>query len=69
MVNGQVNFWDSGVWSFVVVLAVLFGAMLLANALRRAIKPLIRQSDRCWSVERCPCGTWSVHWTHFVSSE
>ncbi len=42
MVNGQVNFWDSGVWSFVVVLAVLFGAMLLANALRRAIRPLRR---------------------------
>ena len=42
MVNGSVNFWDSDVWSFVVVLAVLLGAMLIANALRRTIRPLRR---------------------------
>ncbi len=42
MVNGSVNFWDRSVWSFIVVLTVLFGAMLIANALRRTIKPLRR---------------------------
>ena len=30
--TGQMSFWDAEVWSFVVTLAVLFGAMLLANA-------------------------------------
>ena len=35
--TGQMSFWDVEVWSFVVTLAVLFGAMLLANALRRQI--------------------------------
>lgn len=40
MVNGAINFWDNSVWSFIVVLAVLFGAMLIANALRRMIKGL-----------------------------
>lgn len=43
MVNGTLNFWDNGIWSFVVVLAVIFGAMLLANTLRRKIK-FIRRS-------------------------
>jgi hypothetical protein len=37
------NFWDAGVWSFIVSLTVLLAGMLLANMLRRMIKPL-RQS-------------------------
>ena len=41
--TGQMSFWDAEVWSFVVTLAVLFGAMLLANALRRQI-PFLRRS-------------------------
>ena len=41
--TGQMSFWDTEVWSFVVTLAVLFGAMLLANALRRQI-PFLRRS-------------------------
>lgn len=35
--TGSQNFWDIEVWSFVIVLAVLFGALMLANALRRQI--------------------------------
>ena len=41
--TGQLSFWDVEVWSFVVTLAVLFGGMLLANALRRQI-PFLRRS-------------------------
>ncbi len=41
--TGGINFWDSGVWTFMVELTLLLGAMLLANMLRRTIKPL-RQS-------------------------
>jgi ESS family glutamate:Na+ symporter len=41
-VTGSLNFWDFEVWRFVVMLAVLTGAMLLANLLRRVIKPLRR---------------------------
>ena len=41
--TGELNFWDVEVWSFVITLAILFGAMLLANALRRQI-PLLRRS-------------------------
>ena len=41
--TGQMSFWDAEVWSFVVTLAILFGAMLLANALRRQI-PFLRRS-------------------------
>ena len=41
--TGGINFWDSGVWTFMIELALLFGSMLLANMLRRLIKPL-RQS-------------------------
>lgn len=37
------SFWDSNVWSFVVTLAVLLGAMLLANLFRRKI-PLFKDS-------------------------
>ena len=36
------NFWDAQVWSFIVTLAVLFGAMMLANLLRRKIAFLRR---------------------------
>jgi ESS family glutamate:Na+ symporter len=40
--TGSLNFWNYEVWSFVIILAVLTGAMLLANLLRREIKPLRR---------------------------
>ncbi len=36
------NFWDREIWSFVVTLSLLFGAMLLANLLRRKIRFLRR---------------------------
>lgn len=38
-----INFWDSGVWTFMIELTLLLGAMLLGNMLRRMIRPL-RQS-------------------------
>jgi len=41
--SGNINFWDSNVWLFMTELVLLFGSMLLANMLRRLIKPL-RQS-------------------------
>jgi len=41
-VTGSLNFWDYDVWSFVVMLSILIGGMLLANLLRRVIKPLRR---------------------------
>ena len=37
---GGVKFWDMSVWFFIIELGVLFGAMLLANLLRRTIGPL-----------------------------
>jgi len=37
------QFWDLGVWSFIIQLAILLGGMMVANMLRRIIKPL-RQS-------------------------
>ncbi len=40
--TGAFNFWDFSVWSFVIALSVLFGALMLANMLRRLIKPLRR---------------------------
>ena len=40
--TGSLNFWDYQTWSFVVVLSVLSGGMLLANLLRRLIRPLRR---------------------------
>ncbi|NCB50421.1 MAG: hypothetical protein EOM54_00875 [Clostridia bacterium] len=40
--TGSLNFWDFEVWGFIVMLAVLTGGMLLANLLRRLIKPLRR---------------------------
>ena len=36
------SFWDTDVWSLVLTLAILLGAMMLANTLRRTIKPLRR---------------------------
>ena len=41
--TGEFNFWDIEVWSFFITLAILFGVMLLANALRRQI-PFLRRS-------------------------
>jgi len=43
LMAGNINFWDSNVWTFMTELALIFGSMLLANMLRRMIKPL-RQS-------------------------
>ena len=40
---GGTNFWDIEVWSFVVTLAILFGAMLVANCLRLRI-PFLKKS-------------------------
>ena len=36
------QFWDGEIWSFIVTVALLFGAMLLANLLRRQIRFLRR---------------------------
>lgn len=41
--TGGLNFWDSHVWTFMVELTVLLAGMLVANLLRRTIRPL-RQS-------------------------
>lgn len=38
-----INFWDNGVWSLIITLTILLAAMMIANILRRTIKPL-RQS-------------------------
>lgn len=38
--TGTFTFWDTETWSFVVALSILFGAMLLANLLRRKIRYL-----------------------------
>ena len=37
------NFWDIDVWTFVITLSILFGGMLVANALRRKV-PFLRKS-------------------------
>ena len=42
MTTGQ-NFWDIEVWSFVIVLSILFIGMLVANTLRRRV-PFLRRS-------------------------
>ncbi len=34
------NFWDTQVWSFVITITILLSAMMVANMLRRLIKPL-----------------------------
>lgn len=36
--TGGMSFWDLGVWEFITTMAVLFGGMLIANALRRQIR-------------------------------
>ncbi|HPG92867.1 MAG TPA: sodium/glutamate symporter, partial [Clostridia bacterium] len=36
------NFWDADVWSFLLTLAILLAAMLLANLMRRYI-PFLRK--------------------------
>ena len=36
--TGGFTFWDTQTWSFIVTLSILFGAMLLANLLRRKIR-------------------------------
>ena len=41
--TGGFNFWSPEIWSFVVTLALLLGAMILANFLRRKI-PFLRKS-------------------------
>lgn len=42
MTSGSVNFWDADVWSLVSTLTLLLVAMLVANMLRRSIRPLRR---------------------------
>ena len=37
MITGM-NLWDTGVWSFVVTITILFSAMMLANILRNTVK-------------------------------
>ena len=39
----QGNFWDSNVWSFLIILAVLFSSLLFANLLKKTI-PFLRKS-------------------------
>lgn len=36
------NFWDNGVWSFVLTISILLAAMMAANGLRNLIPPLRR---------------------------
>ena len=36
----MINFWDSEVWSWLLLFAVLLGSLLVGNTLRRKIKPL-----------------------------
>ncbi len=36
--TGNSNFWDIEIWSFIITLSILFGAMLFANLLRRKIR-------------------------------
>ncbi|HQO70095.1 MAG TPA: sodium/glutamate symporter, partial [Clostridia bacterium] len=35
-----INFWDISIWSFIITLTILLTAMMVANFLRRIIKPL-----------------------------
>ena len=37
-----INFWDISIWSFIITLTILLTAMMVANFLRRVIKPLRR---------------------------
>lgn len=36
----DINFWDKSMWSFIITLTILLGGMMVANLLRRTIKPL-----------------------------
>jgi len=36
----MVNVWEDSIWSFVVMLGIIFASMLFCNMLRRVIKPL-----------------------------
>ena len=36
------NLWDSGVWSFIITMTMLFVSMIIANTLRNTIAPLRR---------------------------
>ena len=38
--TGELSFWNIEIWSFIIMLSVLFVAMMFANLLRRTIKPL-----------------------------
>ena len=38
--TGELSFWNIEIWSFIIMLSVLFVAMMVANLLRRTIKPL-----------------------------
>ena len=40
--SAGVNFWDVSIWSFIITLTILLTAMMVANFLRRVIKPLRR---------------------------
>ena len=36
------NLWDTGVWSFIITMTMLFVSMIIANTLRNTIAPLRR---------------------------
>lgn len=38
--SAGINFWDINIWSFIITLTILLSAMMVANFLRRIIKPL-----------------------------
>ena len=38
--NNIIHFWDSNIWSWLLLFAVLLGSLLVGNTLRRKIKPL-----------------------------
>lgn len=49
------NFWDFSVWGSFNVIAILLISLLVANALKRLIKPLGNPSSppRCWAASCC----------------
>ena len=38
--SAGINFWDINIWSVIITLTILLSAMMVANFLRRIIKPL-----------------------------
>jgi ESS family glutamate:Na+ symporter len=38
--TSELNFWNLQIWQFIITVGILFAAMLLANMLRRLIRPL-----------------------------